>query len=63
MTKEQQENTDRLAEIIANFVGVNDIGFDNIAVVDDWFNQINPDPIIRNFWNDRIAKALRETAR
>lgn len=35
---EIQQNIDRLAEIIANYVGVNDIGYDTLTILEPLFD-------------------------
>lgn len=56
-----QHNIDRLAEIVANYVGTQDIGYDALAILEPLFDQLKPDETLRAFWNERFARAMRLT--
>lgn len=61
MTDKQQQNIDHLAIIITNYISMNDVGFKNIAVLDGLYDQLRISSNLKNWWNDRIAKALNNT--
>lgn len=60
-TKEQQANVDHLAIIITNYIGENDVGFKNIAVLDGLYDSLHISSDLKNWWDDRVARALRKT--
>ena len=60
-TKEQQANVDHLAIIITNYIGQNDVGFKNIAVLDGLYDSLHISSDLKNWWDDRVARALRKT--
>ena len=59
MMEDIQENIDRLVEIVANYVGVNDIGYDALVELQPLFTQLAPDPSLEAFWAERFSKALK----
>lgn len=61
MTEMQRNNVDHLAIIITNYISMNDVGFKNIAVLDGLYDSLHISSDLKNWWNDRIAKALRNT--
>ena len=60
-TKEQQANVDHLAIIITNYIGENDVGFNNIAVLNGLYDSLHISSNLKNWWDDRVARALRKT--
>lgn len=60
-TKEQQANVDHLAIIITNYIGENDVGFKNIAVLDGLYDSLHISSNLKNWWDDRVTRALRKT--
>lgn len=60
-TKEQQANVDHLAIIITNYIGETDVGFKNIAVLDGLYDSLHISSNLKNWWDDRVARALRKT--
>ena len=60
-TKEQQANVDHLAIIITNYIGENDVGFKNIAVLNGLYDSLHISSNLKNWWDDRVARALRKT--
>lgn len=61
MTEMQRKNVDHLAIIITNYISMNDVGFKNIAVLDGLYDSLHISSDLKNWWNDRIAKALHNT--
>ena len=60
-TKEQQANVDHLAIIITNYIGENDVGFNNIAVLNGLYDSLHISSNLKNWRDDRVARALRKT--
>lgn len=60
-TKQQQANVDHLAIIITNYIGENDVGFNNIAVLDGLYDSLHISLDLKNWWDDRVARAIRKT--
>lgn len=58
---EIQHNIDRLAEIIANYVRVNDIGFDALTALEPVVNQLRASESNWNFLNDSFSRAMKNT--
>lgn len=58
---EIQRNIDRLAQIIANYVGVNDIGYDALDALQPAFDWIKAGESSRAFWNERFGRAKKQT--
>lgn len=62
-TDKQQENIDHLAIIITNYISMNDVGFKNIAVLDGLYDSLRISSNLKNWWDNRIAKALNNTTK
>lgn len=56
-----QENIDRLVQIIANYVGVNDIGWDALETLEPLFEQLKTNESLRAFWNEQFSRAKKQT--
>ena len=61
MTEMQRKNVDHLAVIITNYISMNDVGLKNIAVLDGLYDSLHISSDLKNWWDDRIAKALHNT--
>lgn len=60
-TEEQQANVDHLAIIITNYIGETDVGFNNISVLNGLYDSLHISSNLKNWWDDRVARALRKT--
>lgn len=53
-----QENIDRLAEIISNYVRTNDVGASCLAALDQLYESLHVSSDLKNWWRDCFDRAF-----
>ena len=60
MNTEVQQNIDRLCQIIANYVGVYDIGYDALDALSGLYSVLGAHGLDK-FWDERFTRAMKNT--
>ncbi len=58
---EIQHNVDRLAEIIANYVGVNELPYSLLEDLEQLWPSLKASESLQNFWSERFNRAKKMT--
>lgn len=61
MTKDIQDNIDRLAEIVANYVVVNELPYSLLEDLEQLWPSLKASESLQNFWNERFNRAKTMT--
>ena len=60
INSEVQQNVDRLCQIIANYVGVYDIGYDALDALSGLCSVLGAHDL-EKFWDERFTRAMKNT--